>query len=201
MKKVRALSVSGEAMQQSDDNLTMLLRDWSQGDGDAAGRIFERLYPQLKSVAQRQLAQERAGHTIQPTALVHEAYLKFQRGAPVEWQDRAHFFAIASRIIRQILVDYGRSRNAQRRGGGLAVTLNENVHGSVEETLELLALDEALTRLSNIDECQADIVTLRYFGGLTIDETAIALEVSEATVNRKWRAARAWLYQVMEEAR
>jgi len=190
--------VEQEVAKGGDDNLTLLLRDWSAGDAAAADQIFARLYPQLKGVAQKQLARERAGHTIQPTALVHEAYLKFQRGAPVEWQDRAHFFAIASRIIRQILVDYGRSRNAQRRGGRLAVTLNEDLHGEVDDALELMNLDDALNRLADLNEQQAEIVTMRYFGGLTIAEVALTTQTSEATVNRQWRAARAWLYRAMD---
>lgn len=187
-------------MKHNEDNLTGLLLDWSSGDEGAAERIFEQLYPELKGVAQKQLSGERAGHTVQPTALVHEAFLKFQRGSPIDWQNRAHFFAIASRIIRQILVDYGRARNAQRRGGAdnVAVTLDENIHGKLDGSIDLLELDSALTRLAVLNERQAEIVALRYFGGLTIEEVATTTGLSESTVNRQWRAARAWLYRALE---
>lgn len=180
-----------------DDNLTGILHEWSAGDPQAGDRVFERLYPELKGVARKHLSSERAGHTIQPTALVNEAYLKLKAGSQVEWKDRAHFFAIAARIIRQILVDYGRRRNAKRRGGGLNITLNEEMHGEQEDALELLALDEALNRLEALNARQAEIVALRYFGGMTIEEVAVVTEQSEATVGRQWRAARAWLYQAL----
>lgn len=185
---------------EQDDNLTGILQEWTAGDPQAADRIFERLYPQLKGVARKHLSSERAGHTIQPTALVNEAYLKLKGGANVDWQDRAHFFAIASRIIRQILIDYGRRRNAKRRGAGLAVTLNESIHGETDDALELLALDDALNRLEDLDARQANVVALRYFGGLTIAEVASVTGQSEATIGRQWRAARAWLYRNLDAA-
>lgn len=182
---------------EQDGNLTGILQDWSAGDPQAADRIFERVYPELKGVARRHLSSERAGHTIQPTALVNEAFLKLKAGSQIEWQDRAHFFAIAARIIRQILVDYGRRRNAKRRGGGLAITLNEELHGAQEDALELLALDEALNRLEALNPRQAEVVAMRYFGGMTVQEVATVTQRSEATVGRDWRAARAWLYRAL----
>lgn len=185
-------------MEDHQNELTNLLRGWSSGDARAADQLFERVYQQLKGVAQNQLARERAGHTFQPTALVHEAYLKLLHGASIDWQDRVHFFAVAARVIRQILVDYGRSRNSQRRGGRQAVTLQTEVHGEKSDALDLLALDDALTRLSRLNQTQARIVELRYFGGLTISEAAAATGQSEATVNRQWRAARAWLFRNLE---
>lgn len=182
---------------KQDENLTGILRQWAAGDPQAADRIFEQLYPELKGLARKQLSAERAGHTIQPTALVNEAYLKLSRGANVEWQDRAHFMAIAARAIRQILIDYGRRRNAARRSGGMAVTLNEALHGELPDALELIALDDALNRLEAINARQAEIVALRYFGGMSIEEIAVVTGQSESTVGRQWRAARAWLYRAL----
>ena len=183
-------------MAGSDDNeLTGLLREWSTGDERAADALFALVYQHLKGLARAQLASERPGHTLQPTALVNEAYLKLMRGTPIAWEDRVHFYAVASRVIRQILVDYGRRRRAQRRGGGHDVTLDTNVGIDATDPVDLLALDAALNRLAEINPGQAQIVELRYFGGLTIDEVATATHQSEATVNRQWRAARAWLFK------
>ncbi|MEM9300509.1 MAG: ECF-type sigma factor [Pseudomonadota bacterium] len=182
-------------MEQGQDSLTGWLRAWSAGDAEAGARLFESVYAELRVVAARQLAKERPGHTYQPTALVNEAFLKLLRGTPVDWQDRVHFFAVSSRIIRQILVDHGRRRNAQRRGGGNEITLQPELHGETNDAVELLAIDTALDRLESLNERQARIVELRYFGGLTIEEVAVATEQSEATVSRQWRAARAWLYR------
>ena len=188
-------------MVEEGDNLTQLLREWSQGNEGASERLFEHVYPRLKEIARAQLSGERDNHTLQPTALVNEAYLKLLKGSSGDWEDRIHFFAIASRAIRQILVDYGRKRQALRRGGGARpVTLQPEIQGSDPGLVDLLALDDALDRLESLNERHARIVELRYFGGLTIDEAAEVLGQSEATINRQWRAARAWLHQTLQHA-
>jgi len=140
------------------------------------------------------MVRERAGHTLQPTALVHEAYLRLARETGTEWEDRAHFLAIAATAMRRVLVDHARARGAAKRGGGRTwVTLHEELAAQAEQSVDVLALDQALTRLSSIDERQGKVVELRFFGGLEIRETALLLKVSEGTVKRDWRHAKAWL--------
>ena len=148
-------------------------------------------YDQLKVIARAQMAGERAGHTLQPTALVHEAYLKLAGGVSIDWQDRAHFFAVSARVIRQVLVDNARRRNAACRDADGAPPVTVSV---TEDVVDLHALDQALNRLEALDATQARVVELRYFAGLTIAETAHVLSLSTATIERAWRAARAWLY-------
>lgn len=170
---------------------TSLLRRWSAGDLSAREALMACAYPELKRAAREQMAAERSGHTLQPTALVHEAYLKLAGGAPIDWQDRAHFFAVCARVMRQVLVDNARRRLAARRDAQGVAPLTVLVS---EDEIDLQALDQALTRLETLNADWARVVELRYFGGLTIDETAMVLEMSTATVERAWRAARAWLY-------
>lgn len=180
--------------------LTRLLVDWGNGDEAALERLMPLVYDELRRLARHYMRRERPGHTIQPTALVNEAYLRLVEQQNVPWQSRAHFFGIASRLMRQILVDYARARNYRKRGGGgQQVSLSEAAGAVGGRAAELLALDEALVSLAALDEQQARVVELRYFGGLTIEEAAEVLGVSHATVERDWRAARAWLRREMSQ--
>ena len=173
-------------------DITALLKDWSGGDRAALEKLMPVVYEELRRLAAAHLRSERSDHTLQPTALVHEAYLRLADQRSVEWANRAHFFSIAARIMRRILVDHARRRRALKRdGGGLRLTLAE---ASTEDRgPELLALDTALTSLEALDPRQARIVELRFFGGLSVEETAEAAGISTATVKREWRTARAWL--------
>lgn len=180
---------------QTTGDVTELLRQWSGGDKVAGDRLARAVYQQLKQMARAQMAGERNNHTLQPTALVHEAYLKLADGRQIAWQDRAHFFAVAAQAIRQILVDSGRRHRAEKRGAGRNVTLQTDVSGEDgRAVVDLLALDAALEKLAKLQPDQARIVELRYFAGLTIAETAVVMNLSTATANRYWRTARAWLH-------
>ena len=192
----------GENMDDSgrkSNEITAMLHDWSDGDQEALNSLLPLVYEELRRQAARFLRRERIGHTLQTTALVHEAYLKLIDQRDVNWQNRAHFFGIAAQAMRRILVDYAKARHREKRGGA-----NENLPleavtlaVSNEKSIDLEALDEALTRLSKIDERQMRIVELRYFGGLNIEETAEVLHISPATVKSDWKWAKAWLYQEM----
>lgn len=187
----------------SDDrltgDLTGHLHRWADGDEVAREAVIERAYAQLKQLARQRLSDERAGHTLQPTALVHEAWLKIAQGGPVDWRDRIHFIAVAARAMRQILVDAGRRRSASKRDTADLTTVQLQAEAESPQTVEILDLDDALVELEQLDSDQARVVELRYFGGLTIEETAAVLGLSMATVNRDWRAARAWLYLKLSE--
>lgn len=186
------------ALPDSPGPVTELLAQVRRGDPEALRALWPRVYDELRSMAARLLHAERPDHTLQPTALVHEAYLRLvdQRAG---WQDRAHFYAIAAQAMRRILVDYARAHRASKRGGGIApVSLDE--HGDVAPSPgpvldDLLAVDAALEALQDLDEFGARVVELRYFGGLSVEETARVLGVSPATVKREWSLARAWLYR------
>ncbi len=173
--------------------VTHILRRWADGDASAEAALFEQLYDGLRALARSRMAAERADHTLQPTALVHEAWIKLSQGVSVDWNDRVHFFAVAARVMRQILVDAGRRRNAQKRDDRLLATVGAQGSDAVGD-VDLLDLDEALALLEQLQPDQARIVELRYFGGLNIEEVAALMDVSVATVNRGWRSARAWLY-------
>jgi len=178
----------------SSPNVTALLRDWSRGDGTALSQLLPVVYGELRRVATRQLRGERADHTLQPTALVHEAYIRLVDQRHVDWQNRAHFFGVAARVMRRILVDHARRHDAIKRGDGVrCVSIDEagDVAGSNE--IAVLSLDHALDRLEQVDANLARIVELRAFGGLTIEAAAHVLNVSPSTAKREWRAARAWL--------
>ncbi len=181
----------------SPSDVTQLLLDWSRGDRTALDRLMPLVYTELRALADRSLRHERTGHTLQGTALVHEAYLKLVDQRQVRWQDRAHFFAVAAQLMRRILVDHARRHGAAKRGSGRpALALGEADAAAGEVPLiDLLALDRALDRLAAFDERQARIVELRFFGGLTIEETAEILQVSQATVKNEWSLARGWLYR------
>lgn len=180
-------------------DLTGILHRWAGGEDAAREELIDRVYAQLNQLARHRLSGERAGHTLQPTALVHEAWLKIVQGEPVDWRDRIHFIAVAARVMRQILVDAGRRRNAVKRDAKGLTTVQLQAEAESPQTVEILDLDEALVALEQLDSGQARVVELRYFGGLTIEETAAVLDWSVATVNRDWRAARAWLYLRLSE--
>lgn len=176
------------------EEVTPLLAAASSGDSDALHRLLPIVYAELHRIAHRQLAGERAGHTLDTTALVHEAYMKLADLDHIQWQDRAHFFALSARLMRQILMDYAEKRKAKKRGGGRARVSLENVKLMSDDHAEdFLVLDEALTRLESRDERMCRVVEYRFFGGLTIQEAAEVLGVSTATVKRDWNLARAWL--------
>lgn len=176
-------------------DVTRLLVEWREGRQEALDALLPLVYEELRRIANRSLRRERGSHTLQPTALVHEAFLRLLGQREVHWQNRAHFFAIASQIIRRILVDYARRRGAAKRGAGIETTaLEHEVAASATQPVDTLALDEALTRLAQRDHQQARIVEMRFFGGLTNDEIAEVLGVSSRTVMRDWNMARAWLY-------
>ena len=178
----------------STAQVTRLLVAWGQGDKNAFDALVPFVHAELRRIARRHMAKERPGHTLQPTALVNEAFLKLVDVSDVRWQDRAHFFAMASRVMRHVLVDSARARGFQKRGGGAArVTLNEERAGTTERAADLIALDEALDGLAAIDPRKAQVVEMRYFGGLSVEEVAEALGVSVRTAKRDWTVAKLWL--------
>lgn len=174
-----------------------MLREWSGGNRQALEDLMPLVYDELHKQAARFLRRERAGHTLQTTALIHETYIKLIDQREVNWESRAHFFAIAASLMRRILVDYARRKNRNKRGGAnLNLTLEEAaLVAGKEKSVDLMALDEALTRLEKIDEQQARVVELRYFGGMTLEETAEALKISRTTVADDWSMAKAWLHR------
>jgi RNA polymerase sigma factor (TIGR02999 family) len=182
----------------SSGQVTELLLAWRDGDQSALERLMPAVHEELRRLARRQMRGERPGHTLQTTALVNEAYLRLIDLNRVRWQDRAHFFAISARLMRRILVDHARSRRYQKRGGGVAnVTLDEALIGSPERGADLVALDDALQALAAVDPRKSQVVEMRYFGGLTVEEAAEALHVSGETVMRDWRLAKVWLLREM----
>ncbi|MBX3406585.1 MAG: sigma-70 family RNA polymerase sigma factor [Phycisphaeraceae bacterium] len=184
-------------------DVTLILQEIAAGDSAAAAHLLPIVYEELRSLARAHLASERAGHTLQPTALVHEAYLRLVGPAPDDarsFNGRQHFFATAATAMRRILVDHARERNALKRGGGRRVELTDNDAVAVGDDLDLIGLDDALRKLESIDERRARVVTLRYFGGLTVEQTSAALGVSPATVKNDWAFARAWLLREMAGA-
>ena len=178
------------------DGVTELLVAWSNGDHASLERLTPLVYAELHRLAKRYMGREQAGHTLQTSALVNEAYLRLIDAQGLRWQDRAHFFAVSARIMRHILVDFARARQNLKRGGGAQrVTLDEGSVVSPESGEDLLALDEALQRLATLNVRQAKVVELRYFGGLNEEEVAEVLKVSSRTVRTEWCLARAWLYR------
>jgi RNA polymerase sigma-70 factor, ECF subfamily len=180
-------------------NITVILQDWSRGNQRAADTLIALVYDELRKVAANYLRRERSEHTLQPTALVNEAYLKLIDISNVSWRDRAHFFAVASNVMRQILVDHARARATEKRGGNAqTIALDEAISFSQQPEIDLLALDDALKILASLDEKQAQIVEMRFFGGLSVEETAEVLGVSARTVKREWAFAKAWLHKTLK---
>ena len=177
-----------------------MLRDWSDGKREALDELLPLVYNELRRQAANYLRRERPDHTLQTTALIHEAYIKLIDQKNVRWQNRAHFFAIAAQAMRRILVDYARTKHREKRGGDAAkLPLEEATMIAVEEkNVDLLALDEALERLAEIDEQKSRIVELRFFSGLSVEETAAVLDVSRKTVERHWTMAKAWLHRELK---
>jgi RNA polymerase sigma factor (TIGR02999 family) len=182
-------------MDPSRSEVTLLLQQWTEGREDALDRLMPEIYAELRRLASSYLRRERRDHTLQPTALVHEAFLKLVDQRAVRWQNRAHFFGIAAQAMRRILVDHARAHAAAKRGAGeRPVSIDDvNVAGPMPD-IDILALDQALTRLAEFDPQQSRVVELRYFGGLTLEETAEVMKISPATVGREWTLARTWLY-------
>jgi RNA polymerase sigma factor (TIGR02999 family) len=174
--------------------VSRLLADWSKEDPAARDTLVTIVYEELRRLAHHYMHGERAHHTLQTTALVNEAYLRLTDLTRMQWRDRAHFFAMAATLMRRVLVDHARDRARDKRGGGVVFTTLQDVQMATPSTIDALALDEALDRLAAIDPLHPRIVELRYFAGLTIEETAEALCISPATVKREWTWARAWLY-------
>jgi RNA polymerase sigma factor (TIGR02999 family) len=178
----------------SADAISELLARWGSGEREALDQLTPLIYDELRKIAARHLRREREGHTLQTTALAHEAFLKLANQPGLDWQNRAHFFAIAARLVRQILVDYARAGRRVKRGGGLkTLVLDETLAPADRRSVELIALNDALDGLARLDQQQSRVVELRFFGGLSVEETAAVLQVSRATVNRDWVTARAWL--------
>lgn len=185
----------------SPQPVSELLSRWRNGEEEALKALIPLVYDELRRLAHRHLQAERPDHSLQSTALVHEAYMRLAGGKPLQLENRAHFFAVASQLMRQILVDYARKHRAAKRGGvGLTLALDEAVAIPEKRTLHLVALDDALNGLAALDARQSHIVELRFFGGLSIDETSEVLGVSPATVKREWTSARAWLYRELDHA-
>lgn len=183
--------------EQKTQAITEILREWSDGKREAFDKLMPFVYDELHRQASRYLRRERSDHTLQTSALINEAYLKLIDQKDVEWESRTHFFAFAANAMRQILVDYARTKHRQKRGGNdIKIPLEEALMiATSERHIDLIALDEALTRLEKIDEQQSRVVELRYFSGLSLEETAEALHISRATAAREWTMARAWLYR------
>lgn len=178
----------------SSHEITELLKAWRGGDDHALEQLMPMVYDELHRLARRYMAAEQSAHTLQTTALVHEVYLRLMGARNVDWQNRSHFYALCARLMRRILIDFARSRNYQKRGAGFAhVQLEEAATISAAVSSELLAVDEALKELALIDSRKSEVVELRFFGGLTVEETAAALQVSPESVMRDWKLARAWL--------
>jgi RNA polymerase sigma-70 factor (ECF subfamily) len=175
-------------------DITALLDDWSRGNHRALDQLLPLVYAELRGIAARQLRRERVGHTLQPTALVNEAYVRLIDQRRVDWRNRAHFFGVAAQVMRRILVDNARRHNAGKRGEGVHhLSIDPALEAAPSDQISVLALDQALGRLEKLDHGLARIVELRAFGGLTLEEAAHVLEVSHSTAKREWRTARAWL--------
>jgi len=189
-----------EKAEPETPQITEMLRDWSDGKPEALNALMPIVYAELHRQAARFLSRERPGHTLQTTALINEAYLKLIDRRDVEWESRTHFFAVAANAMRCILVDHARTKHREKRGGdNIKLSLEEAMPvAAKDDGVDLIALDEALNKLAAFDNQQARVVELRYFSGLSLDETAHALNISRATVARDWESARAWLYHELK---
>lgn len=189
-------------MTEPSSDVTQLLRAWNTGDRRALDRLLPIVYAELRAVAHHHLRRESPALTLQPTALVNEVYLRLVRITRLTWQDRAHFFAMCSRLMRQILVDAARGRRVAKRGGGAAqVTLDEGLEPAVMTLPDVIALDDALTALEKSDPRKCQVVDLRFFAGLSVEEIATVLGVSTDTVSRDWKFARTWLFRELRDGR
>jgi RNA polymerase sigma factor (TIGR02999 family) len=182
------------------ESVTQLLAKWRSGDEEALQALIPLVYDELRRLAHNYLRAERPGHTLQTTALAHEAYMRLVDQNPAHFQNRAHFLAVAANLMRRILVDYARRRHAAKRGLECRVTLDESYDAAQEQGVDVLVIDHALSQLSRRDEQQGRIVEMRFFGGLTTEETANALDISVATVKRDWSMARAWLMRELRRS-
>jgi RNA polymerase sigma factor (TIGR02999 family) len=181
--------------------ITTILKDWNDGDQEAKERLVPFVYDELKRQARILMSRERPNHTLQPTALVHEAFMRLAKQTGIEWQNRSHFYGISSRLMRQILVDHARAHAAEKRGSNAIHFSLEDLDIPVEERADsILIVDQVLDRLSSIDEQQAKIVEMRFFGGLSNAEIAEALDISERTVVREWQSARLWLFRELNRS-
>jgi RNA polymerase sigma factor (TIGR02999 family) len=184
----------------SSSQVTELLLQWSQGNPAARETLIPLVYDELRRLARQCLASQRPDHTLQSTALVHEAYVRLVKHSSVHWENRVHFFAVAAQLMRRILVDHARKRLAAKRGGNrLTLTLDDAIALPKKRELDLVALDDALNELAELDQRQSHIVELRFFGGLSIEDASHQLGISPATVKREWATARTWLYQQMSQ--
>lgn len=189
-------SPSEKFMETSAHSVSHLLQRWSDGDRSALDELLPLVYDELRRMARRYMGQQPVGHTLQTTALIHEAYLRLVGQEEKHWENRAHFFGVAAQAIRHILVDYARARHTAKRGGAArTVPLEETTIVSAERAAELVALDEALAELARLSPRQSQVVELRHFGGLSVTETAEVLKISTDTVTRDWNQAKAWLYR------
>jgi len=184
---------------ESRGGVTELLSRWNEGDLAARDALIPLVYDELRRVAKKNLAGQRSDHTLQATALVHEAYLRLVNRKGANWQGRTHFFALAAQMMRQILVDHARMHSAAKRGGGaVTLLLEDDMAGEAGINLDLIGLDKAMKRLASLDARQSQIVELRFFGGLSIEEAARVVDISPATAKREWATARVWLHHAME---
>lgn len=190
----------GLTISRAHQDITQLLKDWSDGDKGVPARLMPLIYDELRRLANSKMSRERSDHTLQPTALVHEAYLRLVDQTSVDWHDRAHFMGIAANAMRQVLIDHSRAHAAAKRGGSARrLSLDEVNILPEERAADLVALDEALSRLTEMDERKGRIVELRFFGGLTVDETAEVMNLHRATVLRDWKVAKAWLHSELSK--
>ena len=186
-------------MSENAKPITQLLYELKSGEQEVLSDLLPLVYDELRRLADSYLRRERAGHTLQPTALVHEAYLRLIGQKPIDWQNRAHFFGVAARLMREVLIEHARSRNRLKRGGEFKtiVELDEAVSFSNEKQLDVIAIDEALSQLERLDARQVRIVEMKFFGGLNIEEIAEVLSISPATVKREWSTAKLFLYKIL----
>lgn len=184
----------GAKMEPSPHEITQLLRSWSQGEEGAVEKLMPLVYAELHRLAQRYMSDEKPGHTLQTTALVNEAYLRLMASAPADWEGRSHFFAVCAKVMRRILVDWARTRQALKRGSDVpALELKEALATANPLGTDIVAIDDALETLAALDARKSQIVELRFFGGLSVKETAAVLKISEETVHRDWKVAKSWL--------
>jgi RNA polymerase sigma-70 factor, ECF subfamily len=184
----------------SSEQVTILLKSWHGGDDEALNELAPIVYDELHRIARKYIRNESPGNTLQTTALMNEAFIRLMNASQIEWHDRTHFFALSAKIMRQILVDHARSRNYGKHGGGLQkLSLNDSLNLSQTSNPDFIKLDDALAALGEVDPRMAQVVELRFFGGLTVEETAEVMKISKDTVKRDWRLAKAWLLRQMKE--